>query len=202
MDTIVISTHNKGKVKEMEGIAEKLGLDIVTRDEIGISKDFDIEEDGETLEENSYKKAYEIMKLCGKPTLADDSGLMVDYLNGAPGVYSSRYGGEDGNAELNNAKLLSELEGVPFEKRTAHFETVITLVYPDGESIVCKGCCYGHITEEKRGDQGFGYDPVFMPDGYDKTFAQLGVDVKNKFSHRAIALAELEKKLKEKHGTL
>ena len=199
MDTIVVSTHNKGKVKEMEGIAKKLDLDIVTRDEIGIPKDYDIEEDGKTLEENSYKKAYEIMKLCGKPTLADDSGLMVDFLNGAPGVYSSRYGGEDGNAELNNAKLLKELSGVPYEKRTAHFETVITLVYPDGKSIVCKGCCYGHISEEKRGTQGFGYDPLFIPDGYEETFAQLGVDIKNKFSHRAKALAELEKKLKEKY---
>lgn len=200
METIVVSTHNKGKVKEMEGIVKKLGFDIVTRDEYGIPKDLEIEEDGKTLEENSYKKAYEIMKLCGKPTLADDSGLMVDYLGGEPGVYSSRYGGEDGNAVLNNTKLLQNLQGVPFEKRTAHFETVITLVYPDGDKIVCKGCCYGHITEEPIGDQGFGYDPVFMPDGYDKTFAQLGVDVKNKFSHRAIALVELEKKLKEKHS--
>ena len=199
MDTIVVSTHNKGKIVEIEAIVKKLGLDVITRDEAGIPVEIEVEEDGETLEENSYKKAYEIMKLCNKPTLADDSGLMVDYLNGAPGVYSARYGGEDGNSVKNYTKLLKELDGVPFEKRTAHFETVITLCYPNGDTIVCKGKCYGHITTEPIGDKGFGYDPVFIPDGFNETFGVLGPEIKNKISHRSKALTELEEKLKEKY---
>ena len=177
---IVLSTHNKGKLAEFEGLAKRLGLEIITRDDAGIPHDFDVVEDGTTFEENSYKKAYEVMKMCGLPTMADDSGLMVDALDGQPGVYSSRFGGVEGDAVRNYTKL------------------VITLIYPDGETIVVKGECHGRITEAPIGDLGFGYDPVFMPDGYNETFAQLGPDVKNQFSHRAKALEELERILESR----
>ncbi len=196
--TIVLSTHNKGKLREFEGLAKRLGLKIITRDEAGIPHDFDVVEDGTTFEENSCKKAYEVMKMCGLPTMADDSGLMVDALNGQPGVYSSRYGGVEGDAVRNYTKLLHEMEGLPWERRKAHFTTVITLIYPDGETIVSKGECHGHITEEPRGSQGFGYDPVFMAEGFDKTFGELGPEIKNGVSHRAKALEELERILEDR----
>ena len=192
-NTIVLSTHNKGKLAEFEGLAARLGLKIITRDDAGIPHDFDVVEDGTTFEENSYKKAYEVMKMCGLPTMADDSGLMVDALNGEPGVYSSRYGGVEGDAVRNYTKLLKEMEGLKGDGRKAHFTTVITLIYPDGETIVSKGECHGHITEEPRGDKGFGYDPVFIAEGFDKTFAELGPEIKNGVSHRAKALEELER---------
>lgn len=187
---IVAATQNKDKIKEMKAIVEKLGFEIVPRDEAGVPP-FEIEEDGATFEENSFKKANEIMKVCGRITLADDSGLMVDALDGAPGVHSARFAGDDCIYADNNAKLLKLLEGVPYEKRTAKFVTVITVVYPDGKVLVARGECHGRIGTEMRGDKGFGYDPLFIPDGYDKTFAELGSDVKNKIGHRANALVEL-----------
>ena len=197
-NTIVLSTHNKGKLREFEGLAKRLGFRIITRDEAGIPHDYDVVEDGTTFEENSYKKAYEVMKMCGLPTMADDSGLMVDALDGQPGVYSSRFGGVEGDAVRNYTKLLDMMKDLPDEKRKAHFTTVITLVYPDGETIVSKGECHGHITTEPRGDQGFGYDPVFIADGFDKTFGELGPEIKNGVSHRAKALEELERILEKR----
>jgi len=199
--TIVVATHNKGKMREFESLAKKLGIKMITRDEAGIPHDFDVVEDGETLEENSYKKASEIMKLCQLLTMADDSGLMVDALGGAPGVHSARYGGVDGDDDRNRQKLLLEMKDVPKEKRQAHFETVITLVYPDGRVVSAKGICKGSITTEMRGKEGFGYDPLFAPEGCDgKTFAQLGVDFKNTISHRSKALMELERVLRGENG--
>ena len=130
-----------------------------------------------------------------KITLADDSGLMVDYLGGAPGVYSARFAGEDGNDEKNNDKLLKLLDGVPAKERTAKFVSVITMVYPDGTVLSARGECPGRIITVPTGDGGFGYDPLFVPEGYDKTFAQLTPEEKNAISHRAAALAELEKLL-------
>lgn len=189
---VVAATKNKNKIKEMNVILEKYDLKIIPQDEAGM-EDIEVVEDGTTFEENSYKKAYEIMKACGRPTIADDSGLMVDALDGAPGIYSARFCGVEHDDKGNNAKLLKLLEGVPMEKRTAHFVTVITMVYPDGSKIVARGECPGHICTELRGDQGFGYDPLFMPEGYDDTFATLGMDVKNSISHRSRALAELER---------
>ena len=197
MARIIAASQNKDKIREIEAITKKFGMDVVPRDDAGVPK-VEIEEDGETFEENSYKKAYEVMKLCGETTIADDSGLMVDYIDGAPGVYSARFSGEDATYDSNNTKLLGLLEGVPYEQRTAKFVTVITLVYPDGNTIVARGECPGHIALEKRpganGD-GFGYDPVFIPEGYDRTFAELGTDVKNQIGHRARALMELEREL-------
>ena len=194
---IVAASRNRHKIEEIEAITKKFGMRIISRDEAGIPP-VEIEEDGQTFEENSFKKASEIMKLCGQITLADDSGLMVDYLNGAPGVYSARFAGEDGNDAKNNEKLLKLMEGVPDDKRTAKFVSVITMVYPDGTVLTARGECPGTILTAPAGDGGFGYDPLFVPEGYEKTFAQLTADEKNAISHRAVALVELERLLSER----
>lgn len=195
MDKIIVAaSRNRHKIEEIEAITKKFGMSIISRDEAGVPL-VEIVEDGETFEENSFKKADEIMKLCGKITLADDSGLMVDYLGGAPGVYSARFAGEDGNDEKNNEKLLKLLDGVPAKGRTAKFVSVITMVYPDGTVLSARGECPGRIITVPTGDGGFGYDPLFVPDGYEKTFAQLTPEEKNAISHRAAALTELEKLL-------
>lgn len=197
MKTIVAASRNKHKIEEIEAITKKFGMNIISRDDADVPK-IEIEEDGETFEENSYKKAYEIMKMCGKITIADDSGLMVDYLGGAPGVYSARFAGEDGNDAKNNDKLISLLKDVPYKERRAKFVSVITMVYPDGETLVARGECHGHIIDSPVGENGFGYDPLFVPDGFQRTFAQLSPEEKNEISHRAIALVELEKLLEER----
>lgn len=197
METIIAASRNQHKITEIEAITKKFGMNIISRDEAGIPK-FEIEEDGETFEENSFKKANEIMKVCGKITIADDSGLMVEYLCGAPGVYSARFAGEDGNDVKNNEKLLMLLEGVPYKERRAKFVSVITMVYPDGECLTARGECEGHIIEAPTGENGFGYDPLFVPEGYQRTFAQLSAEEKNQISHRAKALVQLEKLLAER----
>ena len=194
MKRIIIASQNKHKIEEIEAITKKFGMTIVSRNDAGIP-DVEVVEDGETFEENSYKKAHEIMKLSGEMTIADDSGLMVDALDGAPGVYSARFSGEGATDRSNNEKLLALLADTPYEKRTAKFVSVITMIYPDGGKIVARGECPGHIITEERGCGGFGYDPLFVPDGYDMTFAELGAEEKNKISHRARALAELERQL-------
>ena len=218
MKTAILASQNKKKIVEIRAILEKYGLDVITRDDAGLPKD-DIEETGTTFEENSLLKASVIKDMidadpelsaryADSPVLADDSGLMVDALGGAPGVYSARYAGEDCNFDNNNIKLLKELAGVPYDERTAGFVTVITMIFPDKSSapdeaeerdgryiLVARGECRGHIAEEKMGSGGFGYDPVFIPEGYSNSFAQLGTDFKNTISHRAKALEELERLL-------
>ena len=196
-EIIVAASRNKHKIDEMQAILKKFGMEIISRDDAGVPK-IEIEEDGETFEENSYKKAYEIMKLCGKTTISDDSGLMVDYLGGAPGVYSARFAGEDGSDEKNNEKLLTLLANVPYKERRAKFVSVITMVFPDGESITARGECRGHIIDAPVGENGFGYDPLFVPVGFQRTFAQLSPEEKNEISHRANALVELERLLSER----
>lgn len=197
METIIAASRNKHKIVEIEAITKKYGMNIVARDDAGLPTT-EVEEDGETFEENSYKKAYEIMKMCGKTTIADDSGLVVDYLGGAPGVYSARFAGEGASDERNNHKLLDLLEGVPYKERRAKFVSVITMVFPDGETLVARGECPGHIITEEIGENGFGYDPLFVPEGFERTYAQLTAEEKNTISHRAKALAELEKLLQER----
>lgn len=197
MKKIVAASQNKYKIREIEEITKEFGMFIVPRDEAGVP-DVEIVEDGETFETNSYKKAYEVMRLCGEITIADDSGLEVDYLDGEPGVYSSRFAGEDTDDKKNNEKLLSLLEGVPKEKRSGRFVSVITIVYPDGTNIVARGEVEGHIAFEESGDNGFGYDPLFIPLGYNKTFGDFTSENKNKISHRAKALVKLRKLLMEK----
>ena len=201
----ILASQNKDKVKEFNGILEKHDFKVIPRDDTTLPKD-DVEENGTTFEENSLIKAQAIRDMIvngeykeymNAPVLADDSGLMVDALDGAPGVYSARYAGDDVTYTDNNDKLLTELKGVPYEKRTACFVTVITMIYPDGKTIVARGECPGHIATEKRGVGGFGYDPLFIPDGFDESFAELGTDFKNTISHRARALAKLEEILLE-----
>ena len=131
----------------------------------------------------------------GLPAIADDSGLAVDRLGGRPGVYSARFAGEPCDDEKNNDKLLEEMKGVPRAQRTCRFVSVIALVWPDGREITARGECEGHLLEERRGTGGFGYDPLFLPDGQTETFAQISQEVKNQISHRSRALAELARKL-------
>ena len=193
---IIAATQNKHKIEEIQAITREFGMEAISRAEAGIP-DIEIVEDGNTFEENSEKKAREIMKLCGEITIADDSGLMVDALGGAPGVISARFAGEDGNDAKNNEKLLKLLADVKPDDRTARFVSVITMVYSDGKKIVARGECEGHILYQEKGNNGFGYDPLFVPLGFDKTFAELSGEAKNKISHRAIALRNLRKTLAE-----
>lgn len=207
MKTIVAATRNRHKISEIGEITGRFGMNIISRDDAGVPP-VEIPETGETFEENSYIKAYEIMKLCGQITVADDSGLEVDVLGGAPGVYSARFagfeglwpgesGGTDTDDKDNNAKLISLIRDYPYEERTARFVSVITMVYPDGKTIVARGTVEGHLVLEEKGDGGFGYDPLFVPDGYDRTFGELSAEIKNSISHRARALEVLHDKLEK-----
>ena len=190
----ILASQNKHKIEEMEAITKKYGMKIVGRDDFGIP-DVKVEENGDTFEENSLIKARSIFKLCGEITIADDSGLEVDALDGAPGVYSSRFAGEEGNDLKNNEKLLEMLKDVPLEKRTGRFVSVISMCFPNGKEIVVRGECEGHIMFEASGENGFGYDPLFRPLGYEVSFGDIPSEEKNKISHRANALKELQKQL-------
>ena len=198
MEKVILASQNAHKIREIDAILSQYGMQVIARDEAGLPP-FEIEETGETFDENSRLKAQVIMDLAGLPTIADDSGLMVDALGGGPGVYSARFAGENCTFDDNNRKLLKCLEGVPAEARTAQFVTVITMLFPDGTELVARGECPGRITEELRGEEGFGYDPLFLPDGADKTFAEMTADEKNRISHRARALMALEDLLRERH---
>ena len=193
MRRLILSTDNKNKAKELREILKDLPLEILTKKEAGVDN-LQVVEDGDTLEYNSLKKARELAELVDHMVMADDSGLFVDALDGEPGVYSSRYGGEDGNDALNNRTLLRNLKG---RERTAAFRTVIALITEDGKEYTVKGECRGRILEEPRGDNGFGYDPLFVPEGYSETFAQLPADIKNSISHRRRAIDALREKLEE-----
>lgn len=196
MKRIIAATQNRHKIEEIDKITKDFGFEIIARNDAGIP-DFEIVEDGETFEENSYKKAYEIMKVSGEVTIADDSGIEVDYLDGKPGVYSARFAGENATDDDNNRKLVELLKDVPFEERTARYVSVITMVYPDGKTIVARGEVEGNIVLEPSGTNGFGYDPYFQPVGYDKTFGNFTMEEKNKISHRGRALELLREKLEE-----
>ena len=155
-------------------------------------------EDGTTFEENSYKKAREIMEATGMAAIADDSGLEVDALLGAPGVYSARFAGENAGDRDNNLKLIELLKEIPEKDRSAQFHCVITLIFPDGERIVAEGIVSGHMITEPRGDKGFGYDPLFVPEGCESTFGELESEEKNRISHRGKALRQLMEELKSR----
>lgn len=187
---LILSTGNPNKVSEIKEILKDLPINVLSKDEIGLKK-FDIEEDGKTLEENAIKKAKAISEKVEGIVMADDTGLFVDYLDGEPGIKSARYSDPDATPEKNKAKLLDELDGVSMEKRTAAFKTVIALVTEEDNIITVIGECKGHISFEQRGKGGFGYDPLFIVEGYNKTFAELGNGIKNKISHRARALDKL-----------
>lgn len=173
------------KLKEIRQILDIPGLEILAADAIpGLPE---VEEDRDTFEGNATKKAVELAAASGLMTLADDSGLEVDSLDGAPGVYSARYAGEPTDDAANNLKLLKKLEGVT--NRAARFRCAIALAMPDGRSATVYGCCEGVIGSEPHGDDGFGYDPLFIPSGYNQTFGELGPDIKHSISHRGNALA-------------
>ena len=191
MEKIVAATANPHKILEMEMITADFGLHVISRREAGVPDDFDVVEDGETFEENSRKKAEAISQLTGLAAIADDSGLMVDCLGGQPGVWSARFAGKDCDDERNNDKLLALMEDVPQAERTAQFVSVITLVRPGKKTLTARGVCPGHILTERRGTGGFGYDPLFLPDEAEETFAEISQEDKNKISHRARALAAL-----------
>ena len=182
---IVLATHNRGKMEEMSAILGHLPVELLALDafpEIG-----DIPETGNTLKENAFIKAETVHRLTGLPALADDTGLEVDALNGAPGIYSARYAGADATFDDNYQKILKELHGIPVEKRTARFRTVIAFVN-GGEKEWVEGVAEGRIIEEKRGIGGFGYDPIFYYPPLRKTFAELDSVEKNSISHRGKAL--------------
>ncbi|MDR0978284.1 MAG: XTP/dITP diphosphatase [Endomicrobium sp.] len=191
---IILATGNKHKVREMKEILKDLEIKVLPM--VSFDKYPKTKEDGATLEENSVKKAKEAAEFFGKWTLADDSGLEVDYLNGSPGVYSARYAGEKCLYSDNNNKLISALNGVPFEKRTAKFRTIIAVSNPDGEVKLAEGEIFGIITLQPFGNNGFGYDPVFYIPKYGKTLAELDADIKNSISHRAIALQKAKEIIK------
>ena len=189
---LILSTGNKNKVREIKEILKELPIEVVSKDDINLGH-IDVVEDGTTLSENSIKKARTLSEYTEYMVMADDSGLFVDALNGDPGVYSNRYAGFEGDDNANNIKLLAALKDIEIEERTAKFITVIALVLEDKEIITMTGEIKGSIAVENMGSNGFGYDPLFIPEGYDRSFAQLGHEIKNEISHRAKALEELKK---------
>lgn len=194
--TLIVSSSNASKIAEIKEILSEINIEIKSKDEVGLS-DLEVLEDKDTLEGNAIKKAKEIHDKTGGIVMSDDSGLFVDYLKGEPGVYSARYAGVDGDDEANNKKLLENLKGISSDKRSASFKTVVALVLEDGSVETLEGECKGKIITGERGSGGFGYDPLFIPDGYDKTFSELDFNVKNEISHRRKALEKLKEKLKK-----
>ncbi len=184
----LIATHNRKKQAEMQRILGPLGVEVLTADMAGVSLT-DVEETGKTFRENAFLKARSGCLESGMPCIADDSGLCVDALGGAPGVYSARFAGEHGNDEANMQKLLLELRNTPDELRTAAFVSAICVCFPDGRTLEVEGRCEGKIGKEKRGDGGFGYDPLFMVG--DRSFAELTADEKDAVSHRGDGLRKL-----------
>jgi XTP/dITP diphosphohydrolase len=194
INKIFIASKNNGKIKEIKSVLNPLNIEVLSlldRPDID-----DIKETGKTFQANALIKAKEVYEKVNMPVLADDSGLEVDFLNGAPGVYSARYAGENATDIQNCEKLLKQLNGVPSDKRGAKFRCVLVLI--DGnKQYLFEGICEGKITDAPRGDKGFGYDPLFIPTGYTKTFGELDFEVKNKISHRGISLQKLKDFLPE-----
>ena len=188
----LLATHNMKKQAEMQRILSPLGIEVLTADMAGVALT-DVDETGETFRENAFLKADSGCRESGLPCIADDSGLCVDALGGAPGVYSARFSGVHGDDDANIAKLLEALKDVPDEKRTAHFACAVCVCFPDGRKLELEGCCNGKIGYEKQGSDGFGYDPVFMVGA--RSFAQFTADEKDAVSHRGNALRKLCKAL-------
>lgn len=188
---LVLSTGNINKIEEIKKILKDLPIEVLSKRDLGLDG-FKIEENGEILEENAIKKATSLIERVQGMVMADDTGLFVEYLNGEPGIHSARYSGINATYESNNIELLKKLKGVPLEKRKAWFKTVIALVTEEGKIITVSGECRGYISFEPKGEDGFGYDPLFIVEGYNKTFAELGEGIKNQISHRARALQKLK----------
>lgn len=191
---LVLASKNHGKLRELREILHAMEVEVLLESEVGV--DVDVEETGTTFEENSRLKAEAVMQSCGLPSIADDSGLVVDALGGEPGIYSARYGGLDTDAARTEL-LLKNLDHVPEVQRTARFVSVITCCLPDGRVLSARGECEGMITREARGSDGFGYDPVFLVPALGKTFAELKPEEKNRISHRANALKQFQVQLRE-----
>ncbi len=191
---VVLASQNPHKLREIQTILSEYGMEVVLQSNLGLH--IDVDETGETFEENSYLKAKAVLDATGLPTVADDSGLAVDVLGGEPGVYSARYGGPAYVTDRDRTNLLLEkLRGVRPDERTARFICVITMLMPDGEKLVGHGSVEGVITTEPHGDGGFGYDPVFYIPKEGMTYAEMGSERKNQMSHRANALRQLERLL-------
>ncbi|MGL4761797.1 MAG: XTP/dITP diphosphatase [Sarcina sp.] len=201
MKQFIIASNNQHKIGEIKEILKDFKFDIYSLKEKDIN--IDVEEDGKTFEENSKKKAIEIVKYLNNKgekdfiVMSDDSGLEVDYLNGAPGVYSARYAGEHGNDKNNNEKLLKELQGVEFEKRTGRFVCVVTAINSELKEVIVRGESEGIIQEKLSCEGGFGYDPLFYVEKYKKTFAEVSSEEKNAISHRGRALEGLKKEIEK-----
>jgi XTP/dITP diphosphohydrolase len=199
MHEIIVATANAGKVREFRDLLADMPLSFST-----LADHWDpipaIAETGTTFEQNALIKARWVQQRKGGWVLADDSGLEVDYLNGAPGVYSARYAGEGASDSQNRQKLLDALQGVAMARRTARFRCVLVLLMGSEESIVAQGVCEGHLAEKEGGEQGFGYDSLFIPQGYDKTFGQLDASIKHAVSHRGAALVKLRSELGKIHA--
>lgn len=187
MDSLVIATKNQGKAREYREMLTPYNIDVKTLADVATP--IEINENGTTFLENATIKAQTVMKKLGLPVMADDSGLVVDALNGAPGVHSARYAG-DHDDQANNQKLLHELAGVPTEKRTAHFHTTIVAIRPNGAKLVANGRVNGRILTSPRGNNGFGYDPLFYVEKFGCSMAELTAEQKNSISHRGRALEE------------
>ncbi len=193
---VVLASQNRHKLTKIQAILAQYDMELVLQSDLGVR--IDVEENGSTFEENSELKARAVMEATGLPAIADDSGLCVDVLDGAPGIYSARYGAPDCVTDRDRLNyLLQNMRGVCSEERTARFVCVITLLYPDGRKLVARGSCEGMIAFEPSGEGGFGYDPVFYVPSQGCTFAQMGADRKNSISHRANALLRLEQMLEE-----
>ena len=193
---VVLASKNKHKLEEISKITEKFGFDLVLQSELGV--DIDVEENGTTFEENSFIKAEAVMKATGLPALADDSGIAVDALNGEPGIYSARYGFDESLDDWGRLLLLlKNTEHVPDGQRQAKFVCVITMVTPEGQTIQARGEIHGQLLREARGENGFGYDPIFFYPPLGKTTAELSPEEKNSVSHRGNALKLFYEKMKE-----
>lgn len=191
--TFVLASNNMGKLREFHEILEPLDISVVPQDMVGAL--FEVNETGDSFAENAFLKASAVVSFSPFPVVADDSGLCVDALNGAPGLYSARFGEPGWTDKQKYEYLLQKLEGAA--DRTARFVCSICCILPGGRIVRAEGECRGRILEKARGEGGFGYDPVFAPDGYEESFAELGQDVKNKISHRAKALAAFREELEK-----
>lgn len=191
-DTIFLASGNPHKIEELKQILNPMGIKL--KSTLDFSDADEVDEDQPGLEGNALKKARHWYNETGLPSLADDTGLEVDALDGAPGVYSARYAGENATYEENTQKLLQELKGE--SDRSAQFRTVIAFIDQSGEEHLFEGVCRGEIITEKRGEKGFGYDPVFVPEGYHKTFAEISSEEKNRISHRGLAIQKFIEYLK------
>lgn len=195
MTTLLLATNNNDKLQELQAILNELPVELVSYDQFpGFPPTV---EDADTIEGNAIKKATEALRRTGLPAIADDTGLEVDYLNGRPGVFSSRYAGEDATYADNVRKLLHDLRGVPPRRRGARFRCAVAFVPAQGSHHIVEGICQGTILESPRGANGFGYDPIFLPSGFRQSFAEMDASLKNTISHRALALERIKTVLQQ-----